>query len=140
MYNTSFNISRIHLIFKYTWNISQNRSHYDSKTKCNTCKNYSSYLKSSLIMSEFNCHCCSVAQSCPSLCDSMDCNMPVFPVLLLLEFDQIHVHWIRDAIQPSHPLPSSSPPAFNLSQHQGLFQWVSSSHQVAEVLELQLQH
>ena len=55
MYNTSFSISRIHLIFKYTWNISQNRSHYDSKTKFNTCKNYSSYLKSSLITSEFNC-------------------------------------------------------------------------------------
>ena len=52
----------------------------------------------------------------------------------------IHVHWIGDPIQPSHPLPSPSPPAFNLSQHQGLFQWVGSSHQVAKVLELQLQH
>ena len=83
----------------------------------------------------------SVAQLCLTLCDSMDCNTPVFPVLhQLLEFDQIHVHWIHDIVQPSHPMPSSFPPAFNLSQHQSLFQWVSSSHHVAEVLELQLQH
>ena len=58
----------------------------------------------------------------------------------LLEFTQIHVHWVGDAIQPSHPLLSPSPPAFNLSQHQGLFKWVSSLHQVAKVLEFQLQH
>ena len=58
----------------------------------------------------------------------------------LLEFTQTHVHWVSDAIQPSHPLSSPSPPAFNLSQHQGLFKWVSSSHQVAKVLELHLQH
>ena len=64
-----------------------------------------------------------------------------FPVLHnLLEFVQIHVHWIGDAIQPSHPLSSPSPPAFNLSQHQGLFQWVRSSHQVVKVLQFQLQH
>ena len=56
------------------------------------------------------------------------------------EFIQTHVHWVGDAIQPSHPLLSPSPPTFNLSQHQGLFKWVSSSHQVAKVLELQLQH
>ena len=71
----------------------------------------------------------------------MDCNTPGFPVHhQLLELAQTHVHWVGDAIQPSHPLASPSPPAFNLSQHQGLFQWVSSSHQVANVLELQLQH
>ena len=58
----------------------------------------------------------------------------------LPEFTQTHVHWVSDAIQPSHPLSSSSPPAFNLSQHQGLFQWVSSLPQVPKVLELQLQH
>ena len=58
----------------------------------------------------------------------------------LLELAQTHVHWIGDAIQPSHPLSSPSPPALNLSQHQGLFQWVSSSHQVAKVLALQFQH
>ena len=84
---------------------------------------------------------CSVAQSCPTLCDPMDCSMPGFPILHhLLELAQIHVHWVGDAIQPSRPLSSPSPPAFNLSQHQGLFQWVGSLHQVAKVLELQLQH
>ena len=57
-----------------------------------------------------------------------------------LEFTQNHVYWVSDAIQPSHPLSSPSPPTFNLSQHQGLFKWVSSSHQVAKVLEFQLQH
>ena len=58
----------------------------------------------------------------------------------LPEFTQTHVHWVSNAIQPSHPLSSPSPPTFNLSQHQGLLQWVSSSHQVAKVLEFQLQH
>ena len=83
--------------------------------------------------------CCSVTQSCPTLCDPMDCSTPGFPILhQLLELPQTHVHWVGDAIQPSHPL--SSPSASNHSQHQALFQWVSSSHQVAKVLELQLQH
>ena len=58
----------------------------------------------------------------------------------LPESTQTHVHWVGDAIQPSHPLSSPSPPALNLSQHRGLFKWVSSSHQVAQVLEFQLQH
>ena len=80
-------------------------------------------------------------QSCPTLWDPMDCSMPGLPVHhQLLEPVQTHVHWIGDAIQPSHPLSSPSPPAFNLAQRQGLFQWVSSSHQVASVLEFQLQH
>ena len=71
----------------------------------------------------------------------MDCSTPGLPVHHQLpEFTQIPVHQVGDAIQPSHPLSSPSPPAFNLSQHQGLFQWVSSSHQVAKVLEFQLQH
>ena len=66
--------------------------------------------------------CCSVTQSCPALCESMDCSMPGFPVLHhLLELAQTHVHWVSDAIQPSHPLLSPSPPAFNLSQHHGLY-------------------
>ena len=79
----------------------------------------------------------SVAQSCPTLCKSI----PGFPVHHQLpEFTQTHVHWVGDAIQPSHPLSSHSPPAFNLSWHQGLFKWVSSSHQVAKILELQLQN
>ena len=78
---------------------------------------------------------CSVTQSCPTLCDPMVCSTPGFPVLHHLpEFAQTPVHWLHDAIQPSHPLWSPSPPAFNLSQHQGLFQWVSVSHQVAIVL------
>ena len=68
----------------------------------------------------------SVAQSCSTLCDPMDCNMPGLPVHHQLpEFTQTHVHWVGDAIQPSHPLSSLCPPAFNPSQHQGLFQWVS---------------
>ena len=83
----------------------------------------------------------SVAQLCPTLCDPMDCSMPGFPVHHQLpEFTQTHAHWVGDAIRPSHPPSSPSPPAFNLSQHQGLFKWVSSSHQVAKVLEFQLQH
>ena len=83
----------------------------------------------------------SVTQLCPTICDPMDCSTPVLPVNRQLpEFTQTHVRWVSDAIQPSHPLSSPSPPAFNLSQHQGLFKWVSSSHQVAKVLEFQLQH
>ena len=75
------------------------------------------------------------------LCDPMDCSMPGFPVFhSLQEFIQTHVHWANDGIQPSHPLSPPSPPAFNLSQHQVLFKWVISSHQVAKVLEFQLQH
>ena len=77
----------------------------------------------------------SVTQSCLILCDPMDCNTPGLTVHhQFLELAQTHVHWVSDAIQPSHPLSSPSPPAFNLPQHQGLFQWVSSSHQVAKVL------
>ena len=75
------------------------------------------------------------------LCYPMDCSMPGLPVHHQLpEFTQTHVHWVGDAIQPSHPLSSPFPPSFNLSQHQGLFQWVNSSHQVAKILEFQLQH
>ena len=83
----------------------------------------------------------SVAQSCPTLCDPMNRSTPGLPVHHHLpEFTQTHVSRVGDAIQPSHPLSSPSPPAFHLSQHQGLFKWVSSSHQVAKVLEFQLQH
>ena len=82
----------------------------------------------------------SVAQSCPTLCYPMDSSTPVFPVLHHLpELAQTHVHWVGDAIQPSRPLSSPSPPAFNLSWHQGLFQWVCSLHWVAKGLELQPQ-
>ena len=77
----------------------------------------------------------SVAQSCSTLLYCMDCSMPGFPAgHQLPELDQTHVHQVSDAIQPSHPLLSPSPSVFNLFQHQGLFQWVSSSHQAAKVL------
>ena len=83
----------------------------------------------------------SVAQSCLTLCDPMDWSRPGLPVHhWLTEFTQTHVHWVSNAVQPSYPLSSAAPPAFNLSQHQGLFKWVSSSHQVSKVLEFQLQH
>ena len=82
----------------------------------------------------------SIAQSCPTLCNPMNCSTPGLPVHHQLpEFTQIHVHWVGDAIQPSHPLSAASPPAPNPSQHQSLFQWVNSSHEVAKVLEFQLQ-
>ena len=82
-----------------------------------------------------------VAQLCLILHDPTDCSAPGFPVHHQLpELAQSHVHWVSDAIQPFHPLLSPSPPAFSLSQHQGLFQWVSSLHQLAKVVELQLQH
>ena len=82
----------------------------------------------------------SVAQSCLTLCDPMNCSTPGLRVHHQLpEFTQTNVRRVRDAIQPSHPLSSPSLPAFNLSQHQGLFKWVTSSHEVAKVLEFQLQ-
>ena len=81
----------------------------------------------------------SVTQSCPTLCDPMNCSTPGLPVHHQLpEFTKTHIHRVSDAIQPFHPLLSPSPPAPNPSQHQSLFQWVSSSHQVAKVLEFQL--
>ena len=98
--------------------------------------NISNHLAENLI-----CQFSSVAQLCPTLCDPMDGSTPGLPVHhQLLEFTHTHVHWVGDAIQTSHPLLSPYPPAFHLSQHQGLFQWVSSLQQVAKVLEFQLQH
>ena len=83
----------------------------------------------------------SVTQSCLTLCDPMDCSTPHLPVHHQLpEFTQTHVQWVGDTIQPSHPLSTPSPPAFNISQHQGIFKCVRSLHQVAKVLEFQLQH
>ena len=83
----------------------------------------------------------SVAQSCTTLCDPMNHSTPGLHVQHQLpESTQTHVHSVRDAIQPSRPLSSPSPPALNLSRHQGLFQWVSSLHQVAKVLQFQLQN
>ena len=98
---------------------------------------YLIYFTSTLTSVQFN----SVAQSCPTLCDPMNRSPPGLPVHhLLLEFTQTHIHQVSDAIQPSHPLSSPSPPAPNPSQHQSLFQWVNSSHEVAKVLEFQLWH
>ena len=88
---------------------------------------------------KFICCYCSVAQSCLTLCNPMDCSVAGFPVLQYFwEFAQTHVHWVNDAIQPAHPLSPPSPPAPNSSQHQSLFQWVNSLHEVAKVLEFQL--
>ena len=82
----------------------------------------------------------SVAQSCPTICNPMNRSSPGLPVHhQLLEFTQIHVHRVGDAIQPSHTLSSPSPPSFNLSQHKDLFQWVGCFHQVAKVLKLPFQ-
>ena len=75
----------------------------------------------------------SVTQSCPTLCNPVDCSMPgLYVYHQPPEFTQTHIHWVSDAIKPSHPVWSPFPPAFSLSQHQGLFKWVSSSHQVAK--------
>ena len=82
-----------------------------------------------------------IAQSCPTLCHPMNHSTPGLPVhRQLLEFTQTHVHRVSDAIQSFHPLSSPSPPAPSPSQHQDLFQWVNSSHEVAKVLKFQLQH
>ena len=106
-----------------------------SRNQLNITKQLSSNFKESSV--QFS----SVTQSCPTFCDPMNYRTPGLPVHhQLLEFTQSHVHWIGDAIQPSHPLSSPSPPAPNPSQHQSLFQWVNPSHEVAEVLEFQLQY
>ena len=91
---------------------------------------------SSLVSVQFS----SITQSCPTLTDPIDCSTPGFPVHHQLpEWIQTHVHWVSDTIQLSHPLSSPYSPAFNLSHHQSLFKWVSSSHQVGKVLEFLLQ-
>ena len=85
--------------------------------------------------------CCTVTQSCPTLCNPMDCSTPGLSVPHQLpKFAQVHVHCISDAIQPFHPLTPSFPPALNLSRHQGLFQWVNCSHSMTKILEFHLQH
>ena len=117
-------------------------SHY--KQNKNPGFNWTYYLRRQLIiydmienMYQFS----SVAQSCPTLCDPMNCSTPGLPVYHQLpEFSQTHVHRVSDAILPSHPLSSPSPPAPNPSQHRSLFQWVNSSREVVKVLEFQLQH
>jgi len=116
-------------------NLSLTRAIYIAKSNLRVDGHFSVYHK--MLGKGFS----SVAQSCSTICDPTDCSMPDLPVHHQFpQFTQTHVHWVGDAIQPSHPLSSSSPPTFSVSQHQGIFQWVSSSHQVAKVLESQLQH
>jgi len=91
--------------------------------------------------STFCCCCSSVTQSWLTLCNPIDCSVPGLPVPHHLpEFAQVYVYWLGDVIQPSHPLMPSSPSALDLSQHQGLFQWVVFSHQMTTIREIQLQH
>ena len=116
-------------------NFVHHSQHIDSKTLLTSYVKAIGYLYYSLV--QFS----SVAQSFLTLCNPMDHSRTGFPVHHQLpELAQAHVHQVSDANQPSHPLSSPSPPTFNLSQHQSLFQWVRSSHKVAKVLELQLQH
>ena len=92
-----------------------------------------------ILISFFECF--SITKLCLTVCNIMNCSRPGFPVLHYLpEFVQTHVYWVSDAIQPSHPLLPPSSLALSLSQHQGLYQWVGSPHQVAKVVEVQLQH
>ena len=107
-------------------------------TKCPSMGEYHSETNNGLSIS-WNTQFSSVAQSCPTLCYPMNHNTPSLPVHYQLpEFTQNHVHRVSDAIQPSHPLSSPSPPSPNPSQHQSLFQWVNSSHEVPKVLEFRL--
>ena len=93
--------------------------------------------KAMVFFSQFS----SVAQLCPTFCNSMDCSTPGLPIHHQLpEFTQTQVHWVGDVIQPSHPRSSPSPPAPKPSQHQSLFQWVNSLHEVAKVLRFQAQY
>ena len=111
----------------------------DSKVNVSASRYYASQSGSVCVSETLAQQFSSVTQLCPTLCDPMNCSTPGLPVHHQLpEFTQTHVHWVGDAIQPSHPLSSPSPPALNPSQHQGLFKWVSFSHQVARVLEFQL--
>ena len=114
---------------------------YVSECECKYLLNWGSFPFTSLsqITAEWIYQFSSVAQSYLTLCDPKNRSTPDLPVHHQLpQFTQTHVHWVSDAIQPSHPLSSPSPPAPNPSQHQGLFQWVSSLHQVTKVLESQL--
>ena len=137
---------------------SHNISEIDATLKTNESKQWSSKWVRIFFFNPFNCQfnihawssirkptnpafrliqscCCSVAKSCPTHWDSMNCSTPGFPLLHYLpEFTQIHVHWVGDAIQPSHALLSPSPLPLHLSPHQGLFQWAGCSHQVTKDL------
>ena len=109
---------------------------YSWENKCNyLTSSQSSFCRVKAYITQLS----SVAQSHPTLCDSLDCSMPGLLVHHQLPEFTLHFRWVNDAIQPSHSLSSPSP-VFNLFQHQGLFKWVSSLHQMAKILEFQLQH
>ena len=126
------------IIWTYMWGFISGLSillHWSVFMPALHCFDYCSFVISSLYIYQIR----SVAQSCPTLCDPMNCGTPGLPVHHQLpEFTQTHVHRVGDAIQPSRPLLSPSPSAPSPSQHQILFQWVNSSHEVAKVLEFQL--
>ena len=142
--------------FPHAWDIFQSFALswcVSIKMKWVSCRQYAFFkihlVTSSLLIGEFNSFifkvindpCSSVQLLSRIWLFVWHCSILGFPVHHQIpELVQTHVHWVSDAIQPSHPLSSPSLPAFNLSQHQGLFQWVSSLHQVAKILELQLQH
>ena len=116
------------------------RTHVQCDASCSTVGGKASRVLEGRL-GRIGCQFSSVSQSCPTLCNPMNCSTPGLPVHHQLpKLTQTHVHQVVDAIQPSHPLSSPSPPTFHLSQHQGLSKWVRSSCQVAKVLEFQLQH
>ena len=136
-------------IFSQKWEVTPQKSYMRYIWIHSCCKNNLKYKKSRspilIVIMWCNVMCSvqlsSVAQSCPTLCDCMNRSTPGLPVHHQLpEFTQTHIVWVSDVIQPSYLLLSPFPPATNPSQHQGLFQWVNSSHEVAKVLEFQLQH
>ena len=115
------------------------RGYYIKKEPCRGTIFVTDRKQKSMVFAVLSAQFSSVAQSCLTLCNPMNRSRPGLPVYHHLpEFTQTHVHQVGDAIQPSHPLSSPFPPAPNLSQHQGLFQWVNSSDEVAKVLEFQL--
>ena len=119
------------------WLIFNFRLHYIKNTRLKKESSLKKRMGWITIKIQWNIQFSSVAQSCPTLHDPMNRSTPGLPVHCQLpEFTQTYVHWVGDAIQPSHPLSSPSPPAFSPSQHQGLFQWVSSSHQVAKIHDI----
>ena len=119
--------------------VAKSRTRLSNLTELNWWGIFFLWLTSLSMMTSRSIQFSSVAQSCPTLCDPMNRSTPGLPVHHHLpEFTQTHVHQVSDAIQPSHPLSSHSPPAPNPWQHQSLFQRVNSSHEVAKVLELQL--
>ena len=134
----------LHRVCRFPWNqtCDEEKKMVLSRTPLNKDVNIPFYMAlKSLVTSATKVQFSSVTQLCLTLCNLMDCSMSGLPVHHQLpELAQTHVHRVSDAIQPSHPLSSPSLPTFNLFQHRGLFQGVSSLHQVAKVLEFQLQH